>query len=460
MKIIVAEDDESTRDGIRVFLESNNYSVTVATNGKEALEKILNKKFDLVISDLQMPQLDGINLLKKINEGTLHIPFIIITAYGSVQNAVEAMKLGAEDFLTKPLNLEELLLKIKKTERKLQLLNENKKLKIKLHRLEIPEIIGEDKKIKEVKRMIRKIASDKDVSVMIYGESGTGKELAARNIHLLSARSSKPFVAINCGALPEELLESELFGYVRGAFTGAYKDKTGLLLSADKGTVFLDETSEMSLKLQTKLLRVLQEREIQPVGSDSSTRIDIRVIGATNKNLSELVAKGLFREDLYYRLNVVELTMPPLRERPDDIPLLIEHLLLNNEERKLSLSEDALEMLKKYSWPGNVRELINLLKKLDVTLDDKFVTPEKLPEDLVKNVIYSKTNWKDIINSSNFHSALENAIRNFEKEFIGYHLRKNKGNITKTAEEIGLSRVSLHKKLKEFKANDKFKNEM
>ncbi len=322
MKILLVDDDTSTRNGIAVFLRNNNHDVTTAGDGEEAINIYNNKSFDLIISDVHMPGIDGIEVLKKIREKNEPVPFIIITAYAAIEDAVEAMKIGAEDYLTKPLNLIELGLKIDKINEKNALLAENKELREKLSRIDFPDIIGLSKEMTDLKKMVRKIASNQNISVMIYGESGTGKEVVARNIHKQSSRSTKPFMAVNCAALPDDLLESELFGYLKGAFTGAYRDKIGLFQAADKGTLFLDEVGEMSSNLQAKLLRVLQNLKFQPIGSTVEVSVDVRIIGASNKNLTELVNENKFREDLFFRLNVIDIKIPPLRERKEDILFL------------------------------------------------------------------------------------------------------------------------------------------
>lgn len=451
MKILIVDDEAILRKGILTFLKNNGFEVSEASNGKEALEKIREEQFDLIISDVQMPVLNGIELLKMLKNKGISIPFIIITAFAKVEDAVLCMKLGADDYLTKPVNLEELNIKISKIKKQKILEKENVELKRQLDEITLPAIIGESSIINEMKNMMRKISSDPDVSVMIYGESGTGKELVARNIHAFSQRESYPFVALNCAAVPDELLESELFGYVKGAFTGAAKDKAGYFELANKGTIFLDEVSEMSPAMQAKLLRVLQDHKIQPLGSAQNIEVDIRVIGASNKKLDQLVKQNKFREDLYYRLNVVEITVPALRNRIDDIPLLIDHFLNQKKyKQKITFDKETMSVLEKYSWPGNIRELENLIKMLMVTTNNSVIEISDLPEKILTGTDYSSKGWMEFYRVTDYQTALHNAVANFEKEYLKYHIKKNKSNISKTAAAINLSRVSLYKKINEY----------
>jgi DNA-binding NtrC family response regulator len=456
MKILLVDDEQSIRKGIETFLQSEKYTVTSCQNGMEAFERCKKEVFDLIISDMMMPELNGLEFLDRLIANKNTSPFIIITAYATVEDAVKAMKLGAEDYLTKPLNLEELKLKIDKIKNKKILVEEIKKLKDRLNKIEFPDLIGESKVMLDLKNRIAKVAADPEITVMIYGESGTGKELVARNIHFKSSRFDKPFLAINCAALSEELMESELFGHVKGAFTNAYKDKEGLFQCADQGTLFLDEVSEMSPRLQAKLLRVLQEKCFQPVGSTEIKKVDVRIIGASNKNLKELVANEKFREDLYYRLNVVEICTPALQERIDDIPLLVNHFLQRENlrtKKRISFSPASIEVLQKYPWKGNVRELENFIMMICVTSEKDFIEPTGLPENIFSQTLITAIKLKSLVQQSDFQSTLNSAIKNFEKEYLLYHLKKNNGNISKTAESISLSRVSLHKKIGQYKLN-------
>jgi DNA-binding NtrC family response regulator len=364
---------------------------------------------------------------------------------------VKAMQMGADDYVTKPLNLLELKMRIDKVQRSLKLQDENKKLKDRLRSIEYPEIVGFSKSIHDMRAMIHKVAADKDVSVMIYGASGTGKEVVAKSIHLNSARRNNPFVAINCAALPDELLESELFGYEKGAFTGAMKSKEGLFQTADGGTLFLDEVGEMSERLQAKLLRVIEDYTIQPLGSTRQNKIDVRVIGASNKKLIDLVKAYSFREDLYYRLHVVEINLPLLKERREDIPLLIDHFLqFGGNSKKITFSAKAVSLLQNYSWPGNVRELQNIVRMLQVLYPAQEITDEMIPEIIIKDVDTMQHDWSELLDKNDFQSAQKQAIEKFERKFLKFHLNRNDGNIAKTAENINLSRVSLYKKIKQY----------
>ncbi len=451
MKILITDDDANLRRGIVAFLQKEGYEIISAGDGKSALDAAQQTRFDLIISDVQMPGLNGLELLDNLRKQNIQTPFIVITAFATVEDAVKAMQMGADDYVTKPLNLQELKMKIDKIQRSLQLQDENKKLKDKLRRIEYPEIVGVSKAIYEVRAMIQKVAADKDVSVMIYGASGTGKEVVAKNVHLNSARRDNPFVAINCAALPDELLESELFGYEKGAFTGAVNTKEGLFQTADGGTLFLDEVGEMSQRLQAKLLRVLEDYTIQPLGSTKQKKIDVRVIGASNKKLIDLVKANCFREDLYYRLHVVEINLPLLKERREDIPLLINHFLQDEGGSKLiTFSAKAVSLLQHYSWPGNVRELQNMVRMLQVIYPAQEITDEIIPDVIIRDVDTMQHDWGELFDNNDFQSAQKQAIEIFERKFLEFHLRKNDGNITKTAENINLSRVSLYKKIKQY----------
>ncbi|MCX6151443.1 MAG: sigma-54 dependent transcriptional regulator [Ignavibacteriales bacterium] len=461
MKILLVDDDRSIRKGIETFLISENHVVSCYENGKDALEKCKQEKFDLIVSDMMMPEMTGLDFLINLKNESDETPFILITAYASIEDAVTAMKIGAEDYLTKPLNLLELKLKIDKIKSKRILVEENIELKEKLKKMEFPDLIGNSKTMIDVKNKIIKIAADPDVSVMIYGESGTGKEIVARNIHYKSKRVDKPFMAINCAALSDEILESELFGHVKGSFTNAIKDKIGLFQAADKGTLFLDEVSQMSPRLQAKLLRVLQERNFQQVGSTQTISVDVRIIGASNKDLKKLIEEEKFREDLYYRLNVIEICLPTLSERSDDIPLLINHFLQKENirmQKQIFFSPESVELLQKYSWKGNVRELENFIRMMFVTTEKQTIEPTDLPESIFSEVLISSLKWKNLWRQNNFQTALNSAIENFEREFLTYHIKNNCGNISKTAEAIGLSRVSLHKKISQYKLISDEKN--
>jgi two-component system, NtrC family, nitrogen regulation response regulator NtrX len=450
MRILLAEDDDATRKGILMFLRGEGYEVTPASGGLEALSCLGRERFDFIISDIRMPGMDGLALLERLRADALQIPVIMMTAFATVEQAVKALQSGADDYLVKPLNLDELLMRIRRIEAKLSLIRENRNLKDRLQRLESPRMVGAGKSIQEVHKAIARLGDDPDVPVVIYGESGTGKELVARQIHSQSLRSERPFVDISCAALSDELLESELFGHKKGAFTGAYRDKQGLLQAAHRGTLFLDEVSEMSLRMQSRLLRFLQEHTVLPVGATSTTAVDTRVLGASNKKLQDLVKEGKFREDLYYRLNVVEIHLPPLRERTEDIPLLVRHFIekyAGNRTPK-QLSHEAFSCLEKYPWPGNVRELENMIRALLVQCEADEVSLGDLPA-RVRQAEENRVRTGDW-SGLTYPAALRAVVADFEEGFLRHHLTKNHGNITKTADSIGLSRVALHKKIKQY----------
>ena len=380
IQVLLIEDEESIRRVMsRILKEENDqYQITEAVDGKQGLDLLSKGQFDLVLCDIKMPKMDGIEVLKKANDEMLNIPFIMLTGHGNIETAVEAMKLGAYDFISKPPDLNRLLNSVRHALENKSLRSENTKLKNKVAQKYL--IIGESFSIEEVKRMISKVAST-DARVLVTGENGTGKELVAQQLHQQSKRFKENFIEVNCAAIPSELIESELFGHVRGAFTSAVKDRSGKFEAAHNGTLFLDEIADMSLAAQAKVLRALQEKKIQRVGNEKDISIDVRVIAATNKNLKQEIKEGRFREDLYHRLAVILIHVPSLQERLDDIPLLTDHFtnLLTIEqglENKL-FSSEALQKLKNYPWSGNVRELRNVVERLMI-LGDNPITSENI----------------------------------------------------------------------------------
>jgi DNA-binding NtrC family response regulator len=380
IQVLLIEDEESIRRVMsRILKEENDqYQITEAVDGKQGLDLLFKIQFDLVLCDIKMPKMDGIEVLKKANDEMLNIPFIMLTGHGNIETAVEAMKLGAYDFISKPPDLNRLLNSVRHALENKSLRSENTKLKNKVAQKYL--IIGESFSIKEVKRMISKVAST-DARVLVTGENGTGKELVAQQLHQQSERFKENFIEVNCAAIPSELIESELFGHVRGAFTSAVKDRSGKFEAAHNGTLFLDEIADMSLAAQAKVLRALQEKKIQRVGNEKDISVDVRVIAATNKNLKQEIKEGRFREDLYHRLAVILIHVPTLKERLDDIPLLTYHFinLLTKEqglENKL-FSPEALQKLKDYPWSGNVRELRNVVERLMI-LGDNPITSENI----------------------------------------------------------------------------------
>ena len=372
-KILIIDDDTSLRRVLEYNLHQEGYEVFPAATGDEGLGLFDTRQPDLVITDLKMPGLSGFQVLAAVKERSPQTPVMVITAFGAVETAVEAMKLGAYDYITKPFNRDELRMTVRKALEMRGLTEENRRLKEELNgRAEFRNIVGISRAMEQVFSVVRKVA-DTEATVLITGESGTGKELVAQAIHSLSSRRTEPFVAINCAAIPRELLESELFGHVRGAFTGAVRDKTGKFQSADGGTLFLDEVGELPVELQPKLLRALQQREVEPVGGSKVQKLDVRVVAATNSDLEESIAAGTFREDLYYRLAVIPIHLPPLRERPEDIPLLVRHFTAKYGGPSMAVAPDAMALLQKHSWPGNVRELENMIERLLILRDTDII---------------------------------------------------------------------------------------
>ena len=389
MKILVVDDEALIRDMIKRGLsQMGGFSVEVAQSGPEAIEKMEKDVFDLVLTDLKMPEMDGLELLKTIKGTRPDIMVIMMTAHGSIETAVEAMKIGADDYITKPIDFNDLLLHISKVQKESLLLRENRLLRMEVRKkFEFNNIIGKSKKMQEIFSLIEKVALGSS-TVMIYGGSGTGKELVAKAIHYNSPRADRPFIPFNCGAIPETLVESELFGHTKGAFTGAIQAKKGLFEEANEGTLFLDEISSILPSVQVKLLRVLQEKELMKVGSTERTKIDVRMIAATNENLEENMKQGKFREDLFYRLHVFPIFLPDLKGRKEDIPLLAYHFLdfYSKEAKKeiKGISKEAMKLLLEYHWPGNVRELENAIERAVIMTDQDTLVPNDLPKDLME----------------------------------------------------------------------------
>jgi len=389
MKILVVDDEAPIREMIKKGLsQMGGLNAEVAQNGLEAIEKIEKDVFDLVLTDLKMPGMDGLELLKVIKGTRPEVMVILMTAYGSIETAVEAMRIGANDYITKPIDLNELLIHISRTQKENLLLRENQLLRMEVRKkFEFNNIIGKSKKMQEIFSLIEKVAPGNS-TVIIYGGSGTGKELVAKAIHYNCPRADRPFIPFNCGAIPETLVESELFGHTKGAFTGAVQAKKGLFEEANGGTLFLDEISTILPSVQVKLLRVLQEKELMKVGSTERIKIDVRMIAATNENLEENMKKGKFREDLFYRLHVFPIFLPDLKDRKEDIPLLAYHFLdrYSKEARKeiKRISKKAMKLLLEYHWPGNVRELENAIERAVIMTDQDNLTPDDLPKDLME----------------------------------------------------------------------------
>jgi two-component system NtrC family response regulator len=382
MRILLADDDRSLRKVLQFKLEQHGYEVMPAADGQEALDKLKDSQYDLLLSDIKMPKVDGLELLERARSLQPNLKVILITAHATVTQAVQAVKLGAFDYITKPFEDDELFVAIDKALAFRKLENENKQLKGQLKReARMPKLIGVSKAFKDMMALVEKIAAT-DATVLLTGQSGTGKELVARALHYKSARADGEFVAVNCAAIPRELLESELFGHVKGAFTGAVRNKKGKFELADGGTLFLDEVGELAPDLQAKLLRTLQERVVEPVGSEKPIDVDVRIIAATNVNLQERVAGGDFRDDLYYRLNVIPISIPGLSERKEDVPILAAEFIHRfAPDRNIEVSPHLMESLGNHSWPGNVRELENLIERMILLRKSNTLSPEDLPDD-------------------------------------------------------------------------------
>ena len=447
-KILVVDDDSLLRDFLAETLNRSGYWVDLASSGEEALEKISKEDYDIILSDVRMPNMDGMELLKTTRDFLPDAKVVMMTAYGTVQNAVEAMKLGAFDYVMKPFSVDEIELVLKRALEHKQLLLENKLLRSEvLGKYRFKNIVGKSPQMQEIFELVETVA-DAKATVLITGESGTGKELIARAIHYNSPRQEGPFIRINCAALPEGLVESELFGHEKGSFTGAIRQSRGRFELADRGTLLLDEVSEISLHLQGKLLRVLQEREFERVGSGVPIQVDVRIIATSNRDLKNLIEKGKFRKDLFYRLNVVPIHIPPLREKKEDIPALAQHFLkkynLENNRQIEGISQKVYEMFMEYFWPGNVRELENFIERAVVTAKGKILTPHDFPKELAFGRIKMPSDEIEV--GSTIYEA--------ERKLILKTLKTQGGNRTKAAEILGVSTRTLRNKLHEYGLKD------
>lgn len=439
--ILIADDEEEIRNSLSMVLQDEGYRCTAVADGAAAIEELKEHSFDILISDLKMPHADGIEVLEEALKRSSDTLTIIITAHATVETAIQALRKGAADYILKPLDFEEVILRIENLLKQKKLVQENKYLREQIDQeFNFNHIIGESRAMKEVYRMVKRV-SDVNSNVLITGPSGTGKELVARAIHFNGKRGSKPFIAINCGAIPKDLVESELFGHKKGAFTGAISDKDGVFVAANKGSVFLDEVGEIPLNQQVNLLRVIQEREVKPIGSNQMIGFDTRIIAATNKDLEKEVEKGEFREDLYYRLNVVEIPLPTLQERKDDIPLLTHHFLkkyskeLNRPVK--GITSDAMGALISFEWKGQVRELENIIERAVLLGSDDYITLEDLPGSIQK----SKGDFNYDADS------LEDAVQTFEKHHIISVLKRTEGNKTEAARLLGIDPSTLYRKM-------------
>jgi two-component system response regulator AtoC len=448
-QVLVVDDEENLRHMLQVLLRKQGYQVELAADGGEALQMAKRAEYDFILSDIKMPVMDGAEFLKAAVAEGIKGTVIMMSAYGTMDTAIECMKQGAYDYISKPFKNDEILLVLKKAAERERLKAENRQLKVELKReYSFAGIISRNPRMLEIFSLIGKVC-DYKTTVLILGESGTGKELIARALHYGSRRSNAPFVAVNCGAIPQSLLESELFGHVRGAFTDATTDKAGLFEQADGGTLFLDEIGEMPLPLQVKLLRVLQEEEIRPVGSAVVKKVDVRVISATSKELEQEATAGRFREDLYFRLNVFAINLPPLRERSEDVPLLAEHFLTKYGERfgkrAVRLSDDALRILVGYRWPGNVRELENCIERGLLICEDGLIDVGSLPDNLRE-----RRGGAAVVGIPSDSLSIKKAEELLERELIRRALEKTDGNRTHAARLLEISHRSLLYKIKEY----------
>ena len=448
-QILIVDDEKVQLEMLKGFLVKQGYGVDTAEDGQRGLEKFKRGSFDLLLTDYRMAGMDGLQLLKEVRRLDPEAAVVIMTAYGTIETAVEAMKAGAFDFLTKPLELDGVLIRIQKVEREVRLERENRELKEQLReKFKVDFIISASARMEEALNLVKRVAPS-PATVLILGESGTGKELVARAIHYSSPRADKALIKVNCAALPENLLESELFGHEKGAFTGAVARRIGRFEQADQGTIFLDEIGDLSLPLQVKLLRVLQEKEFERVGSSQTIKADVRVIAAANRNLEEAIQKGTFREDLYYRLNVVTITLPPLRDRKEDIPPLIEHFLKRysreNKKEVTFLSKEARDLLMHYNYPGNVRELENIIERAVVLCRENILTTQDLPLNLQDSKV------EVALERGREGRSLPQALEEIERQEIAKALEKNAWVQTKAAEELGISERVLRYKMKKYK---------
>jgi two-component system response regulator PilR (NtrC family) len=442
--LLVVDDEKTIRDSLQLILNEEGYETITASNGKEALGIMEGREIDVLITDLKMPEMDGIALLKRCAKSCPQTPVIIVTAFGSLDTAIEALRLGAYDYILKPFNFDEIILKLKRILRHKELITENQALRrIEQDKYSFNNIIGQSKPMLEVFRLIEKVARTKG-NVLITGKSGTGKELVARAIHYNSGRANKPFVPINCGAIVSTLMESEFFGHKKGSFTGAIRDKDGHFKIASGGTLFLDEIGDIPSHLQVKLLRAIEESEILPVGGTVPFKIDVRIIAATNRELQDEVERGAFRDDLYYRLNVVEIKLPSLNERKEDIPLLVNHFIQKfNAELKCAVKavdNETMRLLINYPWRGGIRELENVIERALILTDSDFISQRDLPAIMVNK------DYPDAL-----PDRLKEATAVFEREHIAKIIKGTENNKEEAARILDISLSSLYRKMDELK---------
>jgi two-component system nitrogen regulation response regulator NtrX len=446
--ILIVDDELGIRQSLTNVLEDEGYEVEAVASGEECLEALTRKRFALVLLDIWLPGMDGLQTLEKIQALEEPPTVIMISGHGTIETAVRATKLGAFDFIEKPLSIEKTLLTLQHAVEQLNLAAQNRQLQEELHGQY--RILGESVPMKALRQQIA-LAAPTTGRVLIYGESGVGKELVAHALHQSGSRAERPFVEVNCAAIPEELIESELFGHLKGSFTGAVEDKTGKFEQADGGTLFLDEIGDMSLRTQSKVLRVIEEQRFTPVGSGSNRVVDVRIIAATNKNLQEEIQKGNFREDLFYRLNVIPFYVPALREHAEDIPILANHYLTafarSYGRKPKHFSESAMECLIRYRWPGNVRELRNLVERLVIMVPGSRIERRHLPPAIFHDHAKSAASDSALAPVQGF-STLHEARAAYERDYILRKLEENRGNVSRTAEVLGLERSHLYRKMK------------
>ncbi len=437
--ILIVDDEAGIRESLSSVLKEDGYRVETVASGEDCLAYVQNKSVDLILLDVWLPGIDGMETLRRLREAENCPMVVMISGHANIEAAVRSTKLGAFDFVEKPLSLEKIGLVIKNALEQVRLEEENRRLRAEL--AQQFELIGASMPVKALRQQVA-LTAPTNGRVLIYGESGVGKEVVARALHEASLRKARPFVEVNCAAIPDELIESELFGHVKGSFTGATEDKIGKFQKADGGTLFLDEVGDMSVKTQAKVLRVLEEQRFEPVGSNAAITVDVRVIAATNKKLDEEIARGAFREDLFYRLNVIPFYMPALRERAEDIPLFARHFLTEFSaeygKRPREMSDAALEILMRYSWPGNVRELRNLIERLVIICPQQRIEPHHLPPEL----------FRGAKNAQHPYASLHEARSAYERDFILRKLEEHQWNMTHTAEALGLERSHLYRKMK------------